>query len=263
MLTHLLADISTPLALMPEWLSPRHIFNEYGLIAILVIVFAETGLLIGFFLPGDTLLFSAGILAKLSPNGDPLWLMLVAIPIAAIAGNLVGYEIGNRAGPALFTRENSKLFRKEHLTRSHLFFEKYGPLTIFLARFVPIVRTFAAVVAGAVSMDRRLFLIWSILGAIAWCTGLVLIGYLAASILPESTATWIEGHIDLLIIGVVVITIASVVFETVHQGRKHKPAAMAGAGNDAAAPAPAAPAAPADVPAEPVAVEPTGDRTSD
>lgn len=237
MLTHLLADLATPLALMPEWLSPRHIFIEYGLIAIMAIIFAETGLLIGFFLPGDTLLFSAGLLAKLEPNGDPLWLMLVAIPIAAIAGNLVGYEIGRRAGPALFTREDSKLFRKEHLVRSHAFFERYGAITIFLARFVPIVRTFAAVVAGAVGMNRRAFFFWSVLGAIAWCSGLILLGYLAASILPRSTADWVEGHIDLLIIGVVVITIASVVFETTigkrHRDRKHAKKAAAVAAGEA------------------------------
>jgi membrane-associated protein len=225
----LLADLATPLALMPEWLSPRHIFEEYGLIAIVAIIFAETGLLIGFFLPGDTLLFSAGILAKLNPNGDPLWLMLTAVPIAAIAGNLVGYEIGRRAGPAIFTRDDSRFFRKEHLVRSHAFFERYGPLTIFLARFVPIVRTFAAVVAGAVQMEYRKFVIWSILGAVAWCTGLILVGYGAASLLPRSTAEWIEGHIDLLIIGVVLVTVASVVFEGFHGKHRREKAAAAGA----------------------------------
>lgn len=220
MLTPLLAEIATPLALLPEWLSPEHIFIEYGLVAIMIIIFAETGLLIGFFLPGDTLLLSAGILSYTQPDADPLWMFLVFVPIAAVVGNLVGYEIGHRAGPALFTKEDSKFFRKDHLDRSRVFFDKYGTITVFLARFVPIVRTFTAVVAGAVGMDRRVFFLWSVLGAIAWCTGLILIGHLAAYFLPESTVEFIQGHIDLLIIGVVVLTIVGIVFE---QRRHSKP----------------------------------------
>lgn len=218
MLNPFLAEISAPLALLPEWLSPEHIFNEYGLIAIIIIIFAETGLLIGFFLPGDTLLLSAGILSYTQPDSDPLWMFLVLVPIAAVVGNLVGYEIGHKAGPALFTREDSKFFRKDHLDRSRVFFDKYGTITVFLARFVPIVRTFTAVVAGAVGMDRRIFFIWSVLGAIAWCTGLILVGHLAAYLLPKSTVDFIQGHIDLLIIGVVVLTIVGIVFEQ----RRHK-----------------------------------------
>ena len=254
----LLAELATPLALMPEWLSPRHIFEEYGLLAIAAIIFAETGLLIGFFLPGDTLLFSAGILAELSPNGDPLWLMLIVVPIAAIAGNMVGYEIGRRAGPAIFTREDSRFFRREHLVRSHAFFERYGPLTIFLARFVPIVRTFAAVVAGAVQMEYRKFVLWTVLGAIAWCTGLILVGYLAANLLPESTATWIEGHIDLLIVGVVLLTIASVAFETLHG--KHRRENAAAAAGDAASAAADVATGDAPSPAELDPAAPVGER---
>jgi len=220
-MTPLLAELSAPLALLPEWLSPEHIFIEYGLIAIMIIIFAETGLLIGFFLPGDTLLLSAGILSYTQPDSDPLWMFLVFVPIAAVVGNLVGYEIGNRAGPALFTREDSKLFRKDHLDRSRVFFDKYGTITVFLARFVPIVRTFTAVVAGAVGMDRRVFFLWSVLGAIAWCTGLILLGHLAAYLLPESTVEFIQGHIDLLIVGVVILTIVGIVVE---QRRHRRPA---------------------------------------
>lgn len=223
MLTPLLAEIATPLALLPEWLSPEHIFIEYGLVAIMIIIFAETGLLIGFFLPGDTLLLSAGILSYTQPDADPLWMFLVFVPIAAVVGNLVGYEIGHKAGPALFTKEDSKFFRKDHLDRSRVFFDKYGTITVFLARFVPIVRTFTAVVAGAVGMDRRVFLLWSVLGAIAWCTGLILVGHLAAYLLPESTVEFIQGHIDLLIIGVVVLTIVGIVFEQRRHGRPKTP----------------------------------------
>lgn len=218
MLNPPLAEIVAPLALLPEWLSPEQIFNEYGLIAIIIIIFAETGLLIGFFLPGDTLLLSAGILSYTQPDADPLWMFLVLVPIAAVVGNLVGYEIGHRAGPALFTRDDSRFFRKDHLDRSRVFFDRYGSITVFLARFVPIVRTFTAVVAGAVGMDRKVFFLWSVLGAIAWCTGLILAGHLAAYVLPERTVEFIQGHIDLLIIGVVVLTIAGIVFEQ----RRHR-----------------------------------------
>jgi membrane-associated protein len=220
-LTPLLAEIMAPLALLPDWLSPEHILREYGLIAILVIIFAETGLLIGFFLPGDTLLFSAGILTELGTISEPLWLLVILVPIAAVLGNLVGYEIGHRAGPALFERENSRLFRKDHLERSRAFFEKYGTITIFLARFVPIVRTFVAVVAGAVGMDRRLFFVWSVIGAVAWTSGLILLGYGLAAALPKSTVDFIQGHIDLLIVGVVVLTIAGIVIEQL----RHRPPA--------------------------------------
>lgn len=224
MLTPLLADVVAPLALFPKWLSPEHIFLEYGLVAILLIIFAETGLLIGFFLPGDTLLFSAGILTYTQPDADPLWMFLVFVPIAAIVGNLVGYEIGHRAGPALFQKDNSRFFRKDHLERSRAFFEKYGTITVFLARFVPVVRTFTAVVAGAVGMNRRVFLIWSILGAVAWTSGLILFGHLVAYLLPDSTVNFIQDHIDLLILGVVVLTIAAIVVEQLRHRAPKTPA---------------------------------------
>jgi membrane-associated protein len=220
-ITPLLAEMTAPLALLPNWLSPEHLLSEYGLVAVLIVIFAETGLLIGFFLPGDTLLFSAGILTKLGTIDEPLLLLVILVPIAAVLGNLVGYEIGRRAGPALFTRENSKLFRKDHLDRSRAFFDKYGTITIFLARFVPIVRTFVAVVAGAVGMNHRLFFLWSVLGAVAWTSGLILLGYGLAAALPRSTVDFIQGHIDLLIIGVVVLTIAGIVVEQL----RHRPPA--------------------------------------
>jgi membrane-associated protein len=219
-LSALITELSTPLALMPDWLSPEHILEKYGFIAILIIIFAETGLLIGFFLPGDTLLFSAGILQNVGTIQEPLWVLMLAVPIAAIVGNLVGYEIGHRAGPALFTREKSRLLNKEHLDRTHAFFVKYGPITIFLARFVPIVRTFAAVVAGAVGMDRRIFLIWSVIGAVAWTSGLIFLGWVVAEILPTSAVDFIQSNIDFVIIGVVLLTIVGIAAESVLHKRK-------------------------------------------
>ncbi len=220
MLSALLAELTTPLALMPNWLSPEHILEKYGFVAILLIIFAETGLLIGFFLPGDTLLFSAGILQNVGTIQEPLWLLMIAVPIAAIVGNLVGYEIGHKAGPALFAREHSRLLNKEHLDRTHAFFVKYGPITIFLARFVPIVRTFAAVVAGAVGMDRRVFVLWSVIGAVAWTSGLIFLGWVVAEILPTSAVDFIQSNIDFVIIGVVLLTIVGIFAESVLHKRK-------------------------------------------
>jgi len=245
-LAAVMADVVAPLALFPEWLTPTHILENYGFWAIIAIIFAETGLLIGFFLPGDTLLFSAGILTELGTIEEPLWLLMIAVPLAAIAGNLVGYEIGRRAGPALFSRPDSRFFRQDHLTRSHRFFVRYGPLTIFLARFVPIVRTFAAVVAGAVAMDRRVFLIWSIIGAVAWCSGLIGLGYVIAASVPESTREWILDHIDMLIVGVVALTVVAVVVETRFGHLLHGKKDKGGDASDAAKDDDAASSVPAD-----------------
>ena len=131
---------------------PNHLLSSFGLLGLLIIIFAECGLLVGFFLPGDTLLFSAGLLTATGTLDVPFWVLLMLVPLAAIAGNLVGYWIGYKAGPAVFNKPDSRLFRQEYVDRSHDFFERYGARTIVLARFVPIVRTFATVMAGASRM---------------------------------------------------------------------------------------------------------------
>ncbi|HEV7872124.1 MAG TPA: VTT domain-containing protein [Modestobacter sp.] len=197
---------------MSSFLDPTHLINTFGLIGIMVILFAECGLLVGFFLPGDSLLFTAGLLAA---GGliAPLWVLLLLLPLAAIAGNLVGYWIGRKAGPAVFNRPDSTLFKAEYVERSHEFFERNGTRTILLARFVPIVRTFATVMAGASRMDFRRYVINSVIGGIAWAAGVTLLGFWLGQV------ALVRDHVELFIVGIVVISLIPVVVEVL-RGRR-------------------------------------------
>lgn len=177
-----------------------HAIAGAGILVIAAIVFAESGLLIGFFLPGDTLLFSAGLLASQGALSLP-WL-LVIVTIAAIVGDNVGYSIGRRAGPRIFKREDGILFHKDHLMRAEKFYEKHGGKTITIARFVPVVRTFAPVVAGAGKMPRRRFMAYNVVGAFAWVWSITLLGYWLGGKMP-----WLENYIDVVLIAVVLLSI--------------------------------------------------------
>src|SRR5688572_32382492 len=147
------------------------------LIGLCLIIFAECGLLVGFFLPGDSLLFTAGLFVAAGHIQTPLWLVCVLLTVCAMLGNVVGYWIGYRAGPALFNKPDSKIFKKEYVDKTHEFFEKYGARAIILARFVPIVRTFITLVAGVGKMDAKKFFTYSFLGGILWAGGLTVLGY--------------------------------------------------------------------------------------
>jgi membrane-associated protein len=171
-----------------------------GLLAIGLTVFAESGLLIGFFLPGDTLLFGAGILA--AQGVFPIQWLIATIVAAAIIGDNVGYSIGRRFGPRLFKREDGIIFKQEYLRRAEAFYAKHGGKTIILARFVPIVRTFAPVVAGIGHMPRSKFLAYNVVGGVIWGTSLPLAGYYIGSRLP-----WIENYIEPAIIAVVLLSV--------------------------------------------------------
>jgi membrane-associated protein len=154
-----------------------------GLIGLIVIVFAETGLMIGFFLPGDSLLITAGLFAF---KGDlNIWTLNIALVLAAIIGDATGYYIGRRTGQALYSRPNSLLFRREHLIKTHEFYEKHGGKTIIIARFMPIVRTFAPVVAGAAEMTYRNFAIYNVVGALLWVLSMTLTGYFLGAVVPD------------------------------------------------------------------------------
>lgn len=182
-----------------------------GLIAIGATVFAESGLLIGFFLPGDTLLFGAGILA--AQGTLPLnWLLLVVI-LSAIIGDNVGYSIGRRTGKRLFNKKESILFKPEHLERAEKFYDQHGGKTVIIARFVPIVRTFAPMVAGIGKMSRQKFLAFNIIGGVLWGGGITLLGYWLGSKLP-----WLNEYIDLVIIGVVLVSVLLATFHILHDG---------------------------------------------
>jgi membrane-associated protein len=171
---HLAATGQTVLA---NPIDPSTLLSKFGLIGLAIIIFAECGLLIGFFLPGDTLLLSAGISISIGTLNDPLWAFLVVAPIAAIAGNLVGYWIGRRVGPRVFDRPNSKLFSPEYVQRSEVFFTRFGSWTIVLARFVPIIRTVATVMAGVGRMRFSLYALYSVIGGVLWTDLVLVIGH--------------------------------------------------------------------------------------
>ncbi|MFJ6198242.1 DedA family protein [Micromonospora sp. NPDC092111] len=190
------------LALGPSFLDPEWLISTFGLIGILAIVFAESGLLIGFFLPGDSLLFTAGLLvADGTYLHQPLWLMCLLVSIAAVAGDQFGYLFGRRLGPTLFRRPDSRLFKQENLTRAQDFFGKYGARSIVLARFVPIVRTFTPIVAGASHMHYRTFLVYNVLGGILWGCGVTILGYFLGQV------TFVKNNIEFILIGIVVVSV--------------------------------------------------------
>jgi membrane-associated protein len=168
-----------------------------GYVALVAIVFTETGLLVGFFLPGDSLLITAGLVA--AAGSLDIWLLNGLLIVAAIVGDSVGYAIGYRAGPRIFTREDSRWFNRRHLVRTREFYERHGGKTIVLARFIPIIRTFAPVVAGVGRMEYRRFLAYNVLGGIGWVSGLTWAGYLLGRTIPDI------GRYIHIVIGIVVI----------------------------------------------------------
>ena len=193
------------------------LLSKGGLLMLGAIVFAESGLLVGFFLPGDSLLFIAGFLAS-DAGGNVLpplpWVLLVAASMAVV-GDQVGYVIGHRIGPALFDKPKSRLFNPDHVTKAHAFFEKHGARTIVLARFVPIVRTFAPVVAGVSGMDYRTFVRFNVLGGLLWGVGVPLLGYFLGQI------EFVKHNIEAAILVIVAVSVLPVVLEFVKH-RRHR-----------------------------------------
>ena len=176
------------------------------------IVFAECGLLIGFFLPGDSLLFTAGLLVATGFIDTNIVVMCILIAIAAVSGNLVGYWIGRKAGPRVFNRPDSRLFRQEYVDRTADFFERYGARALVLARFVPIVRTFITVMAGAAHMRWRTYVIYSTIGGVLWAFSITLLGYYLGNV------AFIQKHIELIIVAMVAISVIPIFVEL----RRHR-----------------------------------------
>ena len=164
-------------------IDPIELIRAFGYIGMFGIIFAETGLLVGFFLPGDTLLFTAGFLA--SQGKLNVWVLFPLCFIAAVVGNSVGYAIGLKAGPALFRRKNSTLFDPENLRRASAFFDRHGGKAVVLARFIPVARTFVPVVAGAGRMRYSQFTLYNVLGAIPWTIGVTVLGYFFGQAIPN------------------------------------------------------------------------------
>ncbi|WP_280424336.1 VTT domain-containing protein [Nocardia carnea] len=198
---------------MPGFLDPVNLLNSFGtwvLLGLLLVVFIESGLLFPL-LPGDSLLFTAGLIAasksaEIEPFA-PIGVLLVLIPIAAIAGDQVGYLIGSRGGTALFKSNDAKIFKKAYIDESHAFFEKHGPITIVLARFVPIVRTYAPLVAGAAKMKYSVFLTYNVLGGVLWGAGVTMLGYLLGQI------EFVRDNIDLIFLLIVAVSVLPIVWE--------------------------------------------------
>jgi membrane-associated protein len=174
-----------------------------GYVGLTIIIFAETGLLIGFFLPGDSLLVTAGLFASQTERFDlNVYLLGALLSVASILGNSVGYYIGRLAGPRLFTREESLLFNKKHLFRAHEFYERHGGKTIILARFMPIVRTFVPVVAGMAQMEYRRYTMYNVIGGLAWIWSMLFTGYFLGRYIPG-----IGEHIEIIILVVIFLSI--------------------------------------------------------
>jgi len=201
-------------ALGPSWLDASQLIENFGLLGIMAIVFAECGLLVGFFLPGDTLLFTAGVLVQRGTFHQPLWCVILLICVAAIVGNQVGYEIGRRGGPAVFKRPDSRLFRPEYVDRTRAFFEKYGPPAIVLGRFVPVVRTVITVMAGAGRMNYRTYTLYTVLGGILWATSVTLLGYWLGNI------DFIANNIELLLLAGVAVSVVPIGFQLLRHQRR-------------------------------------------
>ena len=204
-------------ALGPSWLSPETLLTNLGDIAfwvVLGIIFAECGLLIGFFLPGDSLLFITGLFIAQNYISMNIWLAALLLTISAIVGNAVGYWIGKKAGPALFRKPDSKLFKREYVEKTAEFFEKYGARAIVMARFVPIVRTFITATAGMGRMNFRRFMIFSAIGAVLWAGGVTIMGYFLGNI------EFVKKNIELILILVIVISLIPVVIEWIKHRRQ-------------------------------------------
>lgn len=192
------------LALGPSWLDPSQLISTFGLLGIAFVIFAECGLLVGFFLPGDTLLFTAGLLVRTGDFDTPLWLVCLIVAVAAVVGNQTGYYIGRTAGPALFRREDSAVFKHEYVEKSERFFARYGAVAIVLARFVPIVRTFITAIAGASRMNYRTYLVFTLVGGVAWAVSITCLGYALGSI------AFFRDHVSLVELAIVAVVALSV-----------------------------------------------------
>ena len=186
---------------LKQLVNPESIIQYGGIYLLLFVVFAETGLFVGFFLPGDSLLFTAGLLCSTGILQLHISLLVILIIIAAVTGNMVGYAFGKKVGPLLFKRKSGLLFRQAHLITAHEFYIKHGKKTIILSRFLPIVRTFAPIVAGIVKLDYHKFFIFSLVGAFFWVITLVLTGYFMGKYIP-----WTKDYLGYIVIFLIVIT---------------------------------------------------------
>ncbi|TAK56346.1 MAG: DedA family protein [Bacteroidetes bacterium] len=209
----LLNDITV--LLLPQLPTLREVIEWGGYAVLFLIIFSETGLLIGFFLPGDSLLVTAGLFA--AQGSLDIWLLNILLCIAAVSGDATGYWIGLKAGHRLYAREQSRWFRKDHLIKTKEFYEKYGGITIVLARFMPFARTFAPVVAGVAEMKYRRFAMFNIFGGVGWITSMTLTGYFLGRMIPG-----IESKIEYVIAVVIFLSILPLIIKYVQHKLSRK-----------------------------------------
>jgi membrane-associated protein len=195
-------------------IDPNQLLRNAGFAGLLAVVFAESGILLGFFLPGDSLLFTAGLLSATTNVLPPFPVLIVGCAVAAIAGDQVGYLIGRRFGPNIFDRPDSRLFKHEHLERAGAFFERHGSKTIVLARFVPVVRTFVPVVAGASGMQHRRFTVYNVIGGVLWTSALLTLGWVLGKRFPG-----IGADLDVAILVIVLVSLIPLAVELVRHRR--------------------------------------------
>lgn len=211
---HAMARVPVPTAsFLPDWLNPQIFLADPALapwVVLLVcgIVFAETGLLVGFFLPGDSLLFTAGLLVATGTIKFNIVALITLVVVSAIIGNQCGYLIGRKAGPALFNRPESRLFKHENVEKAHVFFEKHGGKALILARFVPIIRTFVPVIVGVAEYDRKKFFLFNVIGGVLWGGGVTLLGYILGDRVP-----WVSKNLDLIFIVIVLVSVLPILIE--------------------------------------------------
>ena len=205
----------------PEWLDAANLittivewFGPWAIVGVMLVIFAETGLLVGFFLPGDSLLFTLGMFVGTGAVGVHIWVAAPLVWLAAIVGNQTGYLIGHKAGPAIFNRPDSRLFKQEYVDRTSDFFERHGGKAVTLAQFVPIVRTFTPVIAGVGKMNYRHFITFNVLGATFWAFGITWLGYLLGSF------EWIRKNIDAMILVIVFISVAPMLISAISKFMK-------------------------------------------
>jgi membrane-associated protein len=206
----------TAYALGPEWLKPDFILQWLGpwaLVGLAVIIFAECGLLLGFFLPGDSLLFTAGLFVADGAIATPLWAVCALLVGAAVLGNACGYWIGYSAGPAVFDKPQSRLFKPAHVAKTQEFFDRYGNRAIVLGRFVPIVRTFITVMAGVGRMNARRYLTYSIIGGVAWAAGVTVLGYWLGQFAV------VKANIELMLVVIVLLSVLPMIIEVLRARR--------------------------------------------
>lgn len=205
--------------LFKHLINPEWIINHGGLYLLLIIIFAETGLFVGFFLPGDSLLFVAGIYGGLLSNAFydvPFLLIMVMIAVAGVLGNFVGFWFGRKSGPLLFSRKDTFLFKKKHLYQAKEFYDKHGGGAIFLARFLPIIRTFAPIVAGIVGMDNKKFMFFNIISSFTWVFSMMLAGHYLDKAFPS-----LKEHLELIVIILILITTLPVIIKLFFSKPKH------------------------------------------